>query len=122
MVNENLMEDYKDKTKEELKKTATFARDARKELRNGNFKVALSQVQEAEGHIQEAKVLLKEMNHLNEMESANNNVRRATSLAQEINDKEKELEELERQLVSVKEAASRETIPEQSEEETEPKV
>ena len=111
MVTASVIEDYTDKAKTELKTTASFAKDAIRELRKGNFKIALAQVQEAEMHVQEAKVLLKEMNHLIEMESANNNVRRATTLSNEINDRERELEELEKQLVKVKEAATKETIP-----------
>lgn len=109
MVTDNVMEDYRDKTKSELKLTSSFAKDAQKELRKGNFRVALTQVQEAEIHIQETKNLLKEMNNLSEMERSNNNVRRATMLAQEVNQKEKELEELEKQLIQVKQAANKET-------------
>ena len=110
MVTANVIEDYTDKAKTELKTTASFAKDAIRELRRGNFKISLAQVLEAETHVQEAKVLLKEMNHLIEMETANNNVRRATTLSNEINDRERELEELEKQLVKVKEAATKETI------------
>ena len=125
MVTDSVMEDFKDKTKSELKITASFAKDAQRELRKGNYRIALAQAQEAEIHIQETKAILKEMNHLSEMERANNNVRRATVLSREIDEKERELEELEKQLVQVKEAAGKETKPEslkKEEEESVPKV
>ena len=109
MVAESVMEDYKERTRAELRMTSSFAKDALRELRKGNFKVALTQVQEAEAHIVETKNLLKEMNHLSEMERTNNNVKKATMLAQEVNEKERELEELEKQLIQVKQAATQET-------------
>lgn len=122
MVIENVMEDYRIKTKAELKKSAMFAKDAQRELRKGNFKVALAQVLEAERHIEDTKVLLKEMDHLNEMERANLGVKRTIRFSQEINEKDRQLQELEKQLGEVKEAAKRETKPEMKEEEEEYKI
>lgn len=117
MVTDAVMEEYKEKTRTELKITASFAKDALRELRRGNYRVAIAQAQEAEGHLQETKTLLKEMNHLSDMERTNNNVERAIILSQEVNDKEKQLEKLETQLIQVKEAAGKESSPEPLKEE-----
>ncbi len=119
MVTYEVIENYKDKIRAELRTTERFAKDARKELGKGNFNVAMTQVLEAEGHIQETKNLLKEMNKLDEMDKTNTDVRRDITLAREINENNRQLEELEKQLTEVKEMAQKEAKPEPEKEEEE---
>lgn len=119
MAADTVMQDYKNKTRQELRITSAFTRDARRELRKGNFKIAMAQALEAERHIQDIKNLLREMNRLNEMERSNANIKRAIRLAQEINDKDRQLAELEKQLTQVKEAAKMEAKPGPEEEKEE---
>lgn len=117
MVTEEVIQTYKDKARTELKLSVTFAKDAQKELRVGNYRVAMAQALEAERHIQETRILLREINHLTEMEKTNFGVKRAITLAQEINEEDRKLEELEKQLTEVKEHAAKEKAPETTTEE-----
>lgn len=119
MVIDEVIYDYKNKTRIELKKTAAFTRDARREIRKGNYRVAMVQALEAERHIQETRTLLRELNKLSEMERTNLGVKRAITMAEQINEEDRKLEELEKQLTQVKEAANREAKPGPEEEKEE---
>ncbi len=112
MVTYEVLQTYRERVRVELKVTEKFSKDARKELGKGNFNVAMTQVLEAEKHLQETKSLLKEMNKLEEMEKTNLGIKRDITMAKEINESNQQLEELEKELTEVKEIAGREEKPE----------
>lgn len=119
MISEQVRLDYEVKSRAELNESITFARNARREMGRGNYKVAQTQAMEAEKHILEAKALLRSLNQLSEMERTNETVNREIKFEEEVNAQAKQLEELEVQLTHVKEAGTGETKPEHVSEEEE---
>ncbi len=112
MISEELRLEYENKSREELKLSISFAKDARRELNRGNFKIAMAQAMEAEKHIGDAKSLLRNLNQLTEMGRTNTNMQREIKLEEEFKDQNRQLEELEIQLAQVKSAAAEEKKPE----------
>lgn len=112
MISEELKLEYDNKAKEELKLSIRFAKDARRELNRGNFKIALSQAMEAEKHIGEAKSLLRNLNQLAEMDRTKVGMQRDIKLEEEYNAQNRQIVELETQLAEVKTAAAEEKKPE----------
>lgn len=113
MISEEMKLEYESKAREELKLSVTFANDARRELNRGNFKISMAQTMEAEKHIGEAKSLLRNLNQLTEMGRTNVNMQRDIKLEEELNDQNRQIEELEIQLAQVKSAAAEEKKPEE---------
>ncbi len=112
MISAALKLEYEDKAREELRQSISFAKDARKELNRGNYKIAMAQAMEAEKHIGEAKGLLRSLNQIMETDRTNTNMQRDIKFEEEYNKQNKELEELEVQLAQVKSAASEGKKPE----------
>lgn len=112
MISDEVRLDYEVKIREELKLSISFAKNAKKELNRGNYKVALTQAMEAEKHIGDAKGLLRSMNQLNEMERLNTSLKKEIKFAVEFNEQNRQLEELEIQLEQVKNMAAKASEPE----------
>lgn len=111
MISEEVKLDYENKSREELRLSISFARNARRELNRGNFKVAMTQAMEAEKHIVEVKGLIRNIYQLAEMDRANSGKKREIRFEEEFKEQNKQLEDLELQLANVKSAAAKESAP-----------